>query len=88
MRMIDADSLKERMLAETPEHEKGVVDLFLEAVVAMIDEQPTIEERKTGPTAEREWLHEYLQTAVDFGIITETQASRLMDMIDDSDDNT
>lgn len=40
-------------------------------------------ERKTS-----EWLHEYLQTAVDFGIITETQASRLMDMIDDSEDNT
>ena len=35
-----------------------------------------------------EWLHEYLQTAVDFGIITETQASRLIDMIDDSEDNT
>ena len=43
----------------------------------------TIEERKTS-----EWLHEYLQTAVDFGIITETHASRLMDMIDDSEDNT
>ena len=28
-----------------------------------------------------EWLHEYLQTAVDSGIITETQASRLMDRI-------
>ena len=40
------------------------------------------------PTIGREWLHEYLQTAVDFGIITETQASRLMDMIDDSEDNT
>lgn len=47
MRLIDADSLKERMFAETPEHEKGVVDIFLEAVAAMIDEQPTIE-RKTG----------------------------------------
>ena len=53
MRMIDADSLKERMLAETPEHEKGVVDLFLEAVAAMIDEQPTIEDRKTG-----KWIDE------------------------------
>lgn len=48
MRLIDADSLKERMIAETPEHEKGVVDIFLEAVATMIDEQPTIEERKTG----------------------------------------
>ena len=47
-RLIDADSLKERMFAETPEHEKGVVDIFLEAVAAMIDEQPTIEERKKG----------------------------------------
>ena len=48
MRPIDADALKERMLAETPEHEKSVADLFLEAVAAMIDEQPTIEERKKG----------------------------------------
>lgn len=47
MRLIDADSLKEQMLAETPEHEKSVVDIFLEAVAAMIDEQPIIE-RKTG----------------------------------------
>ena len=48
-RLIDADALKEQMLAETPEHEKGVVDVFLEAVAAMIDEQPTIEpERKKG----------------------------------------
>lgn len=38
------------------------------------------------PTAGREWLHEYLQTAVDFGIITETQASRLMDIT--AEDNT
>ena len=48
MRLIDADALRGRMLAETPEHEKGVADLFLEAVAAMIDEQPTIEERKKG----------------------------------------
>lgn len=52
MRLIDADSLKERMFAEIPEHEKGVVDIFLEAVAAMIDEQPTIE-RKTG-----KWMHD------------------------------
>ena len=52
MRLIDADALKGRMLAETPEHEKGVADLFLEAVAAMIDEQPTIEERKKG-----KWVH-------------------------------
>ena len=37
--------------------------------------------RKTG-----EWLHEILQDAIDSGIITETQASRLMDMI--AEDNT
>lgn len=48
MRLIDGDALKERMLAETPKHEKGVVDIFLEAVAAMIDEQPTVEERKMG----------------------------------------
>lgn len=47
---------------------------------ALEEAQP---DRKTS-----EWLHEYLQTAVDFCIITETQASRLMDMIDTSEDNT
>ena len=40
------------------------------------------------PTAGREWLHDLLQDATDAGIITETQASRLMDMIDPSEDNT
>ena len=35
-----------------------------------------------------EWLHDLLQDAIDDGIITETQASRLIDMIDDSEDNT
>ena len=54
MRLIDADALKGRMLAETPEHEKGVADLFLEAVAVMIDEQPTIEERKT--VSDEEWI--------------------------------
>lgn len=29
----------------------------------------------------REWLHDLLQDAIDAGIITETQASRLMDRI-------
>ena len=33
------------------------------------------------PTAGREWLHDLLQDAIDAGIITETQASRLMDRI-------
>ena len=46
MRPIDADVLKEQMLAETPEHERSIVDLILEALVAMIDEQPTIEPKK------------------------------------------
>ena len=41
----------------------------------------TIEEIKTG-----EWLHDLLQDAIDAGIITETQASRLMDRI--AEDNT
>lgn len=40
------------------------------------------------PNAGREWLHDLLQDAIDDGIITETQASRLMDMINDSEDNT
>ena len=34
----------------------------------------------------REWLHNLLQDAIDAGIITETQASRLMDRI--AEDNT
>lgn len=33
------------------------------------------------PTAGREWLRDLLQDAIDAGIITETQASRLMDII-------
>ena len=33
-----------------------------------------------------EWLHDLLQDAIDAGIITETQASRLMDRI--AEDNT
>ena len=40
-----------------------------------------IEEVKTN-----EWLHDLLQDAIDAGIITETQASRLMDRI--AEDNT
>lgn len=38
------------------------------------------------PTAGREWLHDLLQDAIDAGIITENQASRLMDRI--AEDNT
>lgn len=38
------------------------------------------------PTIGREWLHDLLQDAIDAGIITETQASRLMDRI--AEDNT
>lgn len=38
------------------------------------------------PTAGREWLHDLLQDAIDAGIITETQASRLMDRF--AEDNT
>ena len=55
------------------EYDKLMQDIKDAPVVLLPSEQP---DRKTG-----EWLHEYLQTAVDFGIITETQASRLMDMI-------
>lgn len=73
MRLIDADKLLRDI--EHYHLSDGKFQHWVEI-------QPTIE-RKTG-----EWLHEYLQTAVDFGIITETQASRLMDMIDDSEDNT
>lgn len=32
------------------------------------------------PTAGREWLHDLLQDAIDAGIITETQAARIMDL--------
>ena len=55
MRLIDADTLRERMLAETPKHEKGAVDIFLEAVTAMVDEQSTVEERKID-----EWIKQAL----------------------------
>lgn len=34
----------------------------------------------------REWLHDLLQDAIEAGIITETQASRIMDRI--AEDNT
>ena len=68
-------------LTDTLQYEGMVMDELI-SVVANIPAADVVE-RKKG-----EWLHEYLQTAVDFGIITETQASRLMDMIDDSEDNT
>ena len=38
------------------------------------------------PTAGRGWVHDLLQDAIDAGIITETQASRLMDRF--AEDNT
>ena len=37
------------------------------------------------PTAAREWLHDLLQDAIDAGIITETQALRLMDITAEGD---
>ena len=74
MRLIDADELIKNEFKN---------DISYKAFVNIVKRQPTIGECKKG-----EWLHEYLQTAVDFGIITETQASRLIDMIDDSEDNT
>ena len=44
------------------------------------------EDMKHAPTAGREWLHDLHQDAIDAGIITETQASRLMDIT--AEDNT
>lgn len=48
-----------------------------QAMITMIEEVPA---------GGREWLHDLLQDAIDAGIITETQASRLMDRI--AEDNT
>ena len=76
-RQAAIDALDSFILDETTDVHGDTVREILERLPSA---QP---ERKTS-----EWLHEYLQTAVDFGIITETQASRLMDMIDDSEDNT
>lgn len=61
----------------------ALLDEVIEGIVInILLDLPSVQpDRKTS-----EWLHEYLQTAVDFGIITETQASRLMDMI--AEDNT
>ena len=51
-------------------------------MLAMIHRLPSVhQDRKPG-----EWLHDLLQDAIDAGIITETQASRLMDRI--AEDNT
>lgn len=45
-------------------------------VVANINKLPSVQpERKTS-----EWLHEIFQDAIDAGIITETQAARIMDL--------
>lgn len=68
------------MRSEFPE-EQFVFTGMSEALQAIKDLPSVQPDRKKS-----EWLHEYLQTAVDFGIITEVQASRLMDMI--TEDNT
>lgn len=52
----------------------------------MTIEQAMIKMISEVPTAVCEWLHDLLQDAIDAGIITETQASRLMDRI--AEDNT
>ena len=59
----------------------GMITAILQRHDEDMKHAPAIEERKTG-----EWLHELLQDAIDAGIITETQASRLMDIT--AEDNT
>lgn len=80
---IDAEKVI-AALTDTLQYEGMVMDELI-SVVANIPAADVVE-RKTGPTAGREWLHELLQDAIDDGIITETQASRLMDRI--AEDNT
>ncbi len=76
---IDALRTCQTYLFHTYDPDKKI---SLESAEFEIEQLPSVQpDRKTS-----EWLHEYLQTAVDFGIITETQASRLMDMI--AEDNT
>ena len=57
---------------------KGIDSYFVKYIEELPSAQP---ERKPS-----EWLHDLLQDAIDDGIITEVQASRLMDMI--AEDNT
>ena len=59
----------------------GMITAILQRHDEDMKHAPAIEERKTG-----EWLHELLQDAIDAGIITENQASRLMDI--PAEDNT
>ncbi len=72
MRPIDADELKTAF--PTCDNSKSIL---IASVRATINHMPTVG---------REWLHDLLQDAIDAGIITETQASRLMDRI--AEDNT
>lgn len=85
MRTIDADVLMKAMYHRAFETDGDTMWqsgcwVRYRAIEQVIKEQPTIE-RKTG-----EWLHDLLQDAIDAGIITETQASRLVDRI--AEDNT
>lgn len=75
---IDAEKVI-AALTDTLQYEGMVMDELI-SVVANIPAADVVE-RKTG-----EWLHDLLQDAIDAGIITETQASRLMDRI--AEDNT
>ena len=81
MRCIDADALIDKYGEWYTE--EGTEEGYIGTIKGIVDSMPTIEGRKTG-----EWLHDLLQDAIDAGIITETQGSRLMDMINDSEDNT
>ena len=70
MRLIDADSMKADLLTVNPKYET-----MIDWCIRVLDAQPTVE-RKTS-----EWLHELLQDAIDAGIITETQAVRIMERV-------
>lgn len=85
MRLIDADELMKAMYHRAFETDGDTMWqsgcwVRYRAIEQTVKAQPTIE-RETG-----EWLHDLLQDAIDAGIITETQASRLMDRI--AEDNT
>lgn len=80
MRLIDADALRDNLQALAyDDWNQGVTTSWADAfreVADMVEEMPTIEERKTD-----EWLHDLLQDAIDDGIITEAQAVRIMERV-------
>lgn len=86
--LIDRQTLKERLMYMTRLRTNSEIGeprcgLTRRTMFHMSD---IMREVVNMPTVGREWLHDLLQDAIDAGIITETQASRLMDRI--AEDNT